>query len=196
MKFKSISVLCLILTFSLVPIAQNNFAQQQIDLPKEKQTKLGLYVTSKEAYDIWKSSQDKVKILDVRTLEEYLYVGHAPMAWNIPVFFQTYEWDSNKNHFPMKPNTDFISQVEKIANPNDTILVTCRSGGRSAMAVNYLNDAGFKNVFNITDGFEGDAVKDPESVYYGQRMVNGWKNSGLPWTYKIDPELMLFPEKK
>jgi hypothetical protein len=48
----------------------------------------------------------------------------------------------------------------------------------SAMAVNALAHAGFKNVYNITDGFEGDSVKDPGSVFKGQRMVSGWRNSG------------------
>lgn len=64
----------------------------------------------------------------------------------------------------------------------------CRSGGRGAMAVNQLAEAGFTQVYNIVDGMEGDAVEDPESVFQGQRLRNGWKNSGLPWTYKIDPE--------
>jgi len=50
--------------------------------------------------------------------------------------------------------------------------------------------------FNITDGMEGDAVKDPDSVFNGQRLVNGWKNSGLPWTYKIDPKRMVLPDKR
>lgn len=67
----------------------------------------------------------------------------------------------------------------------------CRSGGRSAMAVNKLAEAGFVNVYNITDGFEGEIVKDPESVFVGQHMVNGWKNSGSPFTYAVDPKLML-----
>jgi rhodanese-related sulfurtransferase len=194
MKSKLINVLCLILTFSF--IAQNNIAQQQEGLPKEKQTTLGLYVTSKEAYEMWKSSPENIKILDVRTQEEYLFVGHADMAWNIPVFLQSYEWDSTKKNFPMKPNSDFINQVKELFQPDDIILVTCRSGGRSAMAVNYLADSGFKNIYNITDGFEGDLVKDPESVFLGQRKINGWKNSGLPWTYKIDPKLMLISDTK
>ncbi len=55
-------------------------------LPKEKQTTLELYVTAKEAYDMWKANPDKVKILDVRTQDEYIYIGHAAMAWNIPLF--------------------------------------------------------------------------------------------------------------
>ncbi len=165
-------------------------------LPKDKQTTLGLYVTAKEAYAKWRAAPDRVKILDVRTLEEYLFVGHAAMAWNVPLFVQSHEWDQAKQTFPMKPNPDFIAKVKQIANPNDTLLVTCRSGGRSAWAVNQLAEAGFKNVYNITDGFEGDKVEDPNSVFLGERMVNGWKNSGLPYTYAIDPKLMLIPEAK
>ena len=68
--------------------------------------------------------------------------------------------------------------------------------GKKRLAVNQLAAAGFKNVYNITDGFEGDTVSDPESIYNGQRMKNGWKNSGVPWTYKINPELMKIPNKK
>lgn len=186
----------IVVTVFLLVYTANNFAQNQIELPKEKQTTLGLYVTSEEAYEMWKASPEKIKILDVRTQEEYIFVGHADMAWNIPVFSQTYKWDAENKHFPMKPNADFISQVQKIASPMDTILVTCRSGGRSAMAVNYLADAGFKNVFNITDGFEGGIVKNPESVFHGQRMINGWKNYELPWTYEIIPEKMLLSDNK
>ena len=69
----------------------------------------------------------------------------------------------------------------------------CRSGGRSAFAVNMLSKAGFKNVYNIIDGFEGDKVKNPNSYFNGKRLVNGWKNSGAPWTYDLDPKLMYLP---
>ena len=162
------------------------------ELPKAKQTELGLYLTASEAYVKWQADPDNVTILDVRTTEEYIFVGHAPMARNVPLVSQTYEWDENKQYFSMKPNPDFITQLKDFANPPDTILVMCRSGGRSAMAVNLLAQAGFKNVYNITDGMEGDAVKDPASVFMGQRLVNGWKNSGLPWTYKTDTAQMRF----
>jgi hypothetical protein len=47
-------------------------------------------------------------------------------------------------------------------------------------------------VHNIIDGFEGDKVEDPESVYHGQRVRNGWKNSA-PWTYKLNPDLVWLP---
>jgi len=163
-------------------------------LPKGKQTTLGLYVTAKEAYDNWKQAPDKIKILDVRTPDEYINIGHAAMAWNIPAFLQTYDWDAEKQQFSIKPNADFMKDIKEAFQITDTLYVMCRSGGRSAWAVNQLAAAGFKNVYNITDGFEGDAVNDPESVFNGQRLKNGWKNSGLPWTYKIDPELMKLPK--
>jgi rhodanese-related sulfurtransferase len=63
-------------------------------------------------------------------------------------------------------------------------------GGRSAQAVNALAKAGFKRVFNIIDGMEGDLVSDPASAHHGKRMKNGWKNSGLPWTYEVNPDLL------
>ena len=45
-------------------------------LSKGKQTTLGLYVTGAEAYEQWKAAPDKVKVIDVRTPEEYAFVGH------------------------------------------------------------------------------------------------------------------------
>ena len=166
------------------------------ELPKEKETTLGLYVTLKEAYEKWKADPEKIKILDVRTTEEFLFVGHPAMAWNIPAFLQTYEWDAGKKQFPMKPNVDFVAQAKEVAEPADTILVMCRSGGRSAMAVNRLAGAGFQNVYIIIDGMEGDAVADSESVFQVKRMKNGWKNSGLPWTYDLKPERMRLPSRR
>jgi rhodanese-related sulfurtransferase len=164
------------------------------ELPKEKQTTLGLYLTAKEAYDKWKADPEEVKIFDVRTPEEHLFVGHPAMAWKIPVAAQTYEWDAEKGQFPMKPLPDFVARVSQVAKPDDTILVMCRSGGRSALAVNLLAKAGFKHVYNITDGMEGDSVEDPDSVFLGQRLKNGWKNSGCPWTYKLTPDRMVLPK--
>ncbi len=165
-------------------------------IPEGKQTVPGLYVTAKEAYEKWKADPGKVMILDVRTPEEYLFVGHPTMAWKIPVAAQTYEWDAGKGQFPMKPLPDFVSRVQEAARPDDTILVMCRSGGRSALAVNALAKAGFANVYNVIDGMEGDKVDDPDSVYHGMRMKNGWKNSGCPWTDRLTPEQMLLPKDR
>jgi rhodanese-related sulfurtransferase len=164
------------------------------EIPEKKQTVLGLYVTAQEAYEKWQADPDKVNILDVRTPEEYIFIGHAEMAWNIPLTFQTYEWDATKGHFSEKPNPDFLDLVKDLFATEDSLLITCRSGGRSAMAVNLLAENGFKHAYNIIDGMEGDKVNDPESLYKGKRMKNGWKNSGLHWTYTIDPNKMKLPK--
>jgi len=164
-----------------------------LQVPTGKDTVLGLYITAKDAYEMWKASPETVKILDVRTIEEALFVGHPTMAWIIPAFLQMYEWNPDKRNFPMTPNPEFLARVKEIAAPTDTLLVTCRSGGRGALAVNLLAQAGYKHAYNILDGVEGDTVKDPDSVYCGQRVKNGWKNAGAPWTYTMDPERFQVP---
>jgi len=166
------------------------------EVPKKKQTDLGLYVTAKEAYAMWQKDPDKVKIIDCRTPEEYMFVGHAPMAVNLPGNLPSYKWDPKEKEYLLAENPKFVALVKKQFKPTDTILVTCRSGGRSAKCVNKLAKAGFKNVYSITDGFEGDKVNDPQSPNHGKRTKNGWKNSGAPWTYDMDLNLMYLPGGK
>jgi hypothetical protein len=79
-------------------------------VPKAKQTIPGLYITAKDAYAAWKASHDKIIILDVRTIEELLFVGHPTMAWKVPAFGQTYEWDAEKGQFPMRSLPDFVDR--------------------------------------------------------------------------------------
>jgi len=166
------------------------------EVPKDKQTTLGLYVTAKEAYDMWQKDQQKIKIIDSRTPEEYAFVGHAPMAVNIPNQFMTYAWDEKKKVYVMKDNPNFVKEVQKRFAKDDTILVMCRSGQRSAPAVNLLAKAGYTKVYNIPEGFEGDKVKDPQSPNHGKRMQNGWRLSNLPWTYDLDVNLIYLPKGK
>ncbi|MEM8885434.1 MAG: rhodanese-like domain-containing protein [Planctomycetota bacterium] len=166
---------------------------EEASIPAKKRTKAGLYLTAVDAYSLWQATPEDVRILDVRTPEEYLHVGHAPMAWNVPYALQTYEWDANKKAFRMRPDPAFVQHVRKIAGPDEVLLVMCRSGGRSAKAVNAVTNAGFINVWTIVDGMEGDKVKDPKSPHFGQRRKNGWKNAGLPWTYDVDPSKMTLP---
>jgi rhodanese-related sulfurtransferase len=181
----------------LVSSVTAGFVQAQpYQVPEAKQTVPGLYMTAKEAYEKWKADPENVKIIDVRTPEEYIFIGHPAMAWNVPLKFIEHRWDEAKSKPVMPLNPEFVARVKEIAKPSDTILVTCRSGNRSTPAVNLLAEAGLKNVFNVIDGVEGDKVKDPDNVFYGQRMKNGWKNSGLPWTYDLDRKLMWLENDK
>jgi len=155
-----------------------------------KQTSLGKYCNSMEAYLMWRAKPKEVVILDVRTPEEYSFVGHPEMAMNIPVQLFTGNFDAEKKTYGMAANPEFVAQVAKAVDKNATVLVMCRSGQRAAAAVNLLAQAGYTNAYNIVDSFEGDMVSDPESVYNNKRMKNGWKNYGLPWTYSLDPKLV------
>ena len=78
-------------------------------VPEAKQTTLGLYVTSAEAYEMWKADSNDVHILDVRTPEEYIFVGHAPMARNIPLGFIEYQWNAEEDEPVFKLNPVFMA---------------------------------------------------------------------------------------
>ena len=105
--------------------------EPKASLPKEKQTVLELYATAKEAYQQWKAEPEKIKIIDVRTPEEFLFVGHPEMAWKIPVATQSYEWDAEKKQFPMKPLPDFAARVSKSPSPT-TRLWSCAGPAAAA----------------------------------------------------------------
>jgi len=162
------------------------------EIPEAKLTSLGQYVTAKEAYEMWKADPENVKVLDVRMVEEYVFLGHAEAAVNIPIAFPKYEWHPDRRKYGFEMNPDFIDHVNAAFKPDDTIVAMCRSGGRSAFAINMLAKAGFTNIYNIIDGFEGDTVDDPESVFHGKRMKNGWKNSAS-WTYDLNPVMVWLP---
>ena len=166
---------------------------EELQLPERKQTTLGLYVTAAQAYEIWATAPEEVKVIDVRTPEEYAFVGHPEMAWNIPMAFVTYQRKDGKTEYNVEMNSAFVTEVKGIAEPADILLVTCRSGDRSARAVDMLVAAGFTNAYTIVDGVEGDKVEDPGSVFVGKRMRNGWKNSA-PWVYGFDPEKIILEE--
>lgn len=191
---KKQSLVILMAVSVLVSFASLSFGETS--LPKKKQTSTGFYITAKEAYNKWLSNPGNIKIVDCRTPEEYIFVGHAPMAYNIPSKLVTHKVDFNKNKPVMKDNPSFVSLVKEKFEQTDTIMIICRSGVRSAVSANKLAEAGFKKVYTITDGFEGDKVIDPDSIFYGKRFKNGWKNAGNPWTYELDNNLIYVADAK
>ena len=178
---------------AFLALGYGSAAWADMPVPERKQTLLQLYVDARQAWQKWSENPDTVHILDVRTPAEYIFVGHAPMAVNIPFTFLKNTVDPVTLRPDMPLNENFIADVKKRYGKTDTILVMCRSGGRSAAAVNWMARAGFQKVYNIIDGFEGDSLRDPASDNNGKRVVNGWKNSGAPWTYKLERERVYFP---
>jgi rhodanese-related sulfurtransferase len=151
---KLVATICL-----LIPATPSRSESGADELPAAQDlpavTQAHRVLTAREAYAKWQAESRKPIILDVRTAEEFLFVGHAEMAWNVPVAAQSYVWDSATVQFPMRPLPDFVSRVEQIAEHSDTLLVMCRSGGRIARAAELLTRTGFSNVYNISDGMEG-----------------------------------------
>lgn len=133
-------------------------------------------IDSKKSYKMVMDNSNSF-IIDVRTKAEYEFVGHPDLpngVPNIPIKFYP-DWEFNK---------DFVKKVEERYKKDDTIITICRSGKRARAAAKLLLEAGFKEVFYITDSFEGP--KDEK----GHRTVSGWKVNGLPYTYKLDNNLV------
>ena len=178
--------------FSVSAMAAGDWSK----LPKKKQTELGLYMTPQQAFDIASKAADKTLFVDVRTREEVNFLGMPTVAdANIP-YMQLNEWmawNEKKKNFKMEVNSDFADVVaermtEKNLGKNDRIIFICRSGSRSAKAADLLAKLGYTNVYSVTEGYEGDKAK--AGTQKGQRVVNGWKNAGLPWSYKLQKEKM------
>jgi len=107
------------------------------------------------------------KLVDVRSSEELSLIGRVPGAFEI-------QW---KLYPDWRRNPDFLTDVKARFVPSDFILLLCRSGVRSREAAEYLASEGYRNTFNVLEGFEGD--KNAAS----QRIVAGWKARGLPWSH-------------
>jgi rhodanese-related sulfurtransferase len=180
-------------TLLLVSVATTAVAADSI--PSKKQTELGLYLTAKDAYKL-KTEHTDVIFVDVRTRAEVAFLGMPEVSdANIPYMVASDwgTWDEKKKNFKLEANSGFLLSMDDLikakgGNKESKIIVMCRSGSRSAKAANLLAKRGYKNVYTVLDGFEGDKAKSGDLK--GQRVVNGWKNSGLPWSYKLDKSKM------
>ena len=172
------------------------FAVDEKEVPEYKQTRAKLYITSREAFDEIQAEENKILFLDVRTQAEVEVVGMPTIAdANVPYMFMSepMTWNDDWGSFKMTRNLNFLDAVkqrleEKGLTQNDKVFLMCRSGGRSASAADLLSEAGFTNVYSVVDGYEGDKAKS------GKRTLNGWKNSDLPWSYKLDKKKMYLPD--
>jgi len=154
------------------------------------QTPQGLYVTAKEAAEMMRKDPSVI-LVDVRTPEEWQFVGHTGVA-QIMVPSVTFDYstlDTKKPRYKPGSNANFISELEDRAADLDadeesTYILMCRSGSsRSQPAAKMMDQYGYENVYIMVDGFEGKKTKTGDKK--GFRLENGWKNSGEPWTYDI-----------
>jgi rhodanese-related sulfurtransferase len=144
-------------------------------------------VAPDEAYDM--VVEDGAYILDVRTPQEWIWVGHPGVnkqgdgaeleGYILNVSYEVYHEGYSKGDV-MIVNNQFVNDVEGLLDKDLAIITMCRSGARSVQAALILEAAGFTNVYNMVTGFEGG--KDSN----GYRTLNGWKVDGLPYNYSGD----------
>lgn len=105
-------------------------------------------------------------LVDVRTAEERKFVGHVPDSLHVP-------WATGT---ALTRNPRFARELEAKVGLHQPTLLICRSGKRSALALDVAVKAGFSQIANVLEGFEGD-LDD-----HGQRgHFNGWRFHRLPW---------------
>ena len=106
-------------------------------------------IDSKTAYDM---QQKGAMIIDVRTKREF-NESRAKNSLNIPVFYE----QKGQRVF----NKKFLNEIYTAINSdlNKEIILICRSGSRTKLASNLLAYQGFKNVYNIKNGFQYDWIK-------------------------------------
>ena len=171
-------------------------------------------ILSIEAYDMLNTVPDTY-LIDVRTRAEYQFVGHPFKAYLFPYMFwadDLVKKDDTYTYQQGPKNKAFVEEISKVFKKTDNLLIMGRDGTRSRLAVKDLKAAGFKNVFDVVDGFEGPEFptfgdEDRHKFYrqlakrnkihgFGHRGHYGWQWWGLPWTYEIDPKYVYPPDLK
>jgi len=127
-------------------------------------------VKSIDSQTAWKKYQQTstALLIDVRSSMEFLFVGHPKKALNI-AWIDEPDWIINP---------DFTAEITQACGGDKSraVILICRSGVRSLEAGNYLLTQGFKQVYNVLDGFEGDLDN-----HHQRSTVNGWRFHQLPW---------------
>lgn len=169
-------------------------------------------ILSIEAYDML-NTVPNTYLIDVRTRAEFQFVGHPISAYLFPYMFIATEFGKNGEEYGYRfnvKNKAFVEEIGKVFKKTDNLLIICRDGARSALAAKDLMNAGYKNVFNVEDGFEGqkfptfeDSNRDKfyrqlakrNKIYgFNHRRHYGWQWWGLPWVYEIDPKYIYPPD--
>lgn len=142
-----------------------------------KRTILGLYVTAREAHALLGKHSDLL-LIDVRSREQVMTSGIAAGTHKVVPFLVASATDGGGmfDRARMRINPEFLGRIEKLAggapdHQKRTIFVICPDGSYSALAVDYLADHGYANVYLIVDGIGGPAGVGGD----------GWRALKLPW---------------
>ena len=124
------------------------------------------HLTPKQAWTLLDTENGAV-LLDVRDRTEFNFVGHPVGALNIP-WKEAPAWAANPGF------ADAVA--ERVPGRATPLLLLCRSGQRSLDACKALAEAGYTDLTNIEEGFEG-----PLDQHKHRGTLGGWRAHGLPW---------------
>lgn len=154
----------------IAPIADGQFDTSDpiLDQARQDARARGLpYAGGVNPTDAWHLLvSGKAVLVDVRTAEERKFVGHVPLGHHVP-------WMTGLS---LNRNPRFVKELENKTGKQAVILLLCRSGKRSAAAAEAASKAGFTNVFNVQEGFEGELDANQQ-----RGKQDGWRSHGLPW---------------
>lgn len=134
-------------------------------------------VQSLSPREAWQMLQDNPKglLIDVRSHMEFLFIGHPVGALNVP-WIDEPDWNINPNFAREIKQLMLGGLAHSSAGQTVPVLLICRSGKRSQEAGLCLLGEGISNVYNISEGFEGEL--DDE---HHRSTLGGWRFDGLPW---------------
>lgn len=111
-----------------------------------------LYKSDINSFSAYEMQKKGTILIDVRTKKEFIE-NRAKNSINIPIFYE----QKGKRVF----NKNFANEVYTLLKGNlkKEVILICRSGSRTKLASNLLAYQGFKNVYNIKNGFQYDWIK-------------------------------------
>ena len=134
---------------------------------RERGQKMGLgYAGALLPAEAHKLMQAGAKLVDVRTKPELQYVGKIPGS--LAVEWQTYPGS--------RENPEFLAELAAAVPKDQPVMFICRSGARSHSAADAATRAGWREAYNVLEGFEGD-----KDAAQHRNSVGGWRKAGLPW---------------
>lgn len=153
-----------------------------------------LGISAQDTYAKIQSNEKNVLFIDVRDPVEIMFVGFSDAVHaNVPfMLVDRTQWNAEKGVFRLYRNPDFINQVKlqlarRGLSADAEIITMCRSGSeRGEPSAAFLRENGFPNARFVVNGFQGGALK--EGPQAGFRLQNGWQNSGLPWSAKMNAD--------
>ncbi len=110
--------------------------------------------------DIWSVTetfdallQDRIRLLDIRSSDEWNETGVAEMAWPVSLHDQGF--------------SERLFKAKELAGGRPVALI-CATGGRSGSVMRSLRQAGYENYIDVSEGMLGSQVGP------------GWIDAGLP----------------